>query len=91
MFHLIESNDFGDWLVGAISETSAQSRSANFQEALHARLRLEALKTAKKVLLEYLLIQQSMLDAARAARMARSNGPSAVSATLPGKEQPRVL
>lgn len=67
MSQLIESNEFGDWLMGEIAQTRAQARSANPDLAHTAQRRLEALKTAKKTLLEYLTLQQEMLDAASAA------------------------
>jgi predicted DNA-binding protein YlxM (UPF0122 family) len=69
MSKLIESNEFGDWLMAEIAETRALSKSAHFAAALTARARLEALRTAKKSLLEFLKLQQKMFDAASAARL----------------------
>jgi hypothetical protein len=67
MTQLIESNEFGDWLLGEIAQTRAQLRSVNPDLTHKVELRLEALKTAKKTLREYLTLQQDMLEAASAA------------------------
>lgn len=72
MSKLIESSEFGDWLLREISQTDAQSRCVKTQGAVEERLRLQTLKTAKKMLLEYLKIQHSMLAAASVARHSRS-------------------
>jgi hypothetical protein len=67
MSQLIESNEFGDWLVNEIARTRTQAKSAHPDLAHAAAQRLETLKTAKKILLEYLTLQQDMMDAASAA------------------------
>ena len=64
MSQLIESNEFGDWLMGEMAQTRAQLRSVNPDLAQQAERRLENLKTAKKTLREYLLLQQDMLECA---------------------------
>ena len=69
---LIRSNEFGDWLVGEVSRTAVRARSANAECAPAADLRLKALKTAKGVLQEFLILQQAMLDAASEFRNHRS-------------------
>jgi hypothetical protein len=78
MFNLIESSEFGDWLLAEIPKAAAQSRSANVDRALAAGQRREALKVAKKVLLEFLTLQQAMLEAAevRRQRPLRTADPS---------------
>ena len=68
MSELIESSEFGDWLVGEMSRAVVRARSANPERALAAALRQEALRVAKTVLLEFLILQQAMLDAASEAR-----------------------
>jgi hypothetical protein len=66
---LIESSEFGDWLLGEISQTAGMSpKLAEADQARKARLRLETLEVSKKLLLEFLTLQQAMLDAAGAAR-----------------------
>jgi hypothetical protein len=74
MSKLIESNEFGDWLMAEIAETRTLSKSVHFAAAPAARTRLEALKTAKKSLLEFLKLQQKMFDAASAARHTEQDG-----------------
>jgi hypothetical protein len=64
MNNLIRSNEFGDWLVVEISRTRLESKSADSDRARSASLRLESLKIAKRVLLDFLLLQRAMLDAA---------------------------
>jgi hypothetical protein len=68
MSKLIESNEFGDWLIEEIAQTRGQLKSLSSDTALAARLKLGTLKTAKETLLEFLKIQQKMFDAASAAR-----------------------
>ena len=68
MSDLIESNEFGDWLMDEISQTQAKLTYANPERTLAYRLRLEALKTSKEALLEYLTLQQIMLETASAIR-----------------------
>jgi hypothetical protein len=68
MCDLIESSEFGDWLMGEISQTRKQLKSVQQNGGLTDRLRLETLKTAKDTLLEYLTTQQKMLEAASAIR-----------------------
>ena len=68
MAKLIEASEFGDWLLGEISQTGAQSKCVNPERDANPRQRLETLKVAKRMLLEYLTLQQRMLSAARAAR-----------------------
>jgi hypothetical protein len=68
MCDLIESSEFGDWLMGEISQTRKQLKSVKPNGGLTDRLRLETLKIAKKALLEYLTTQQKMLEAASAIR-----------------------
>ncbi len=72
MSKLIESSEFGHWLLGEISQTSAQSKCVPPDREANPRQRLETLKTAKKMLLEYLILQQKMLTSASAARQYRS-------------------
>lgn len=64
MLELIEANEFGDWLLREIRKAEAQQRSANAELARFAASRLETLKAARKLLLEFLVIQQAMLDVA---------------------------
>ena len=71
MSDLIRSSEFGDWLLEEISNTRRQSKSAQPDQVRPASARLESLKVSKQVLLEFLTIQQAMLDAAHAAREAR--------------------
>jgi uncharacterized protein YydD (DUF2326 family) len=71
MSELIESSEFGDWLMGEISTTRRQLKSANAERAHTASQRLESLQVAKQVLLEFLTRQQAMLDAATEARRLR--------------------
>lgn len=68
MTKLIETSEFGDWLLGEISEVGARPASVDADGVPGARQRLETLKTAKKLLIEYLALQQKMLTAASAAR-----------------------
>jgi hypothetical protein len=67
MNKLVRSNEFGEWLVVEISRTRLESKSADSDRARSASRRLESLKIAKRVLLEFLLLQQAMLDAANEA------------------------
>ena len=64
MYDLIRSTEFGDWLTSEISQARLQSKSANLERAHAAILRLEPLKVVRQVLLDFLLIQQAMLDEA---------------------------
>ncbi len=73
MQDLIESNEFGDWLMGEISAARAQPKAANLRQAEAAELRMDALQIAKKILLEFLTLQQAMMDAASEARKQRRN------------------
>ena len=73
MHDLIRSNEFGDWLIVEISSVRLQSKSANLERARAAILRLESLTVAKRVLLEFLLIQQAMFDSASEARGHRAS------------------
>ena len=73
MYDLIRSNEFGDWLVIEISRTRLQSKSADAEQSRVASLRLDSLKVVKHVLLDYLLIQQAMFDAASEAGGHRSS------------------
>ena len=68
MSELIESSEFGDWLMGEISKARRQLKSANADRAHTASQRLESLQVAKQVLLDFLTVQQAMLDAAYEAR-----------------------
>jgi hypothetical protein len=68
MSDLLGSNEFGDWLLAEIAEACAQVKAADSEQSRNASLRCEALKVAKVVLFEFLLIQQQMLNAARAAQ-----------------------
>lgn len=74
MSNLIESSEFGDWLIGEIARAGPQSKSTHSEQSLASGLRLESLKVAKKLLLEFLNLQQTMLSAASAAR--RRNPPT---------------
>jgi hypothetical protein len=81
MSELLKSNECGDWLLAEIAQTRAKSKSADPDVALAARLRLENLQTGKKILLEFLKLQQKMMDAARAARAPRSKAQSSAGYT----------
>jgi hypothetical protein len=62
----IESVEFGDWLIAEISETTNWSKASDAGAAVAASLRLGNLNDAKMVLLEFLTLQQNMLNAASA-------------------------
>jgi LPS sulfotransferase NodH len=68
MCDLIESSEFGDWLMCEISQTLKQLKSTKPERARADQLRLETLKIAKDTLFEYLTMQQKMLEAASAIR-----------------------
>jgi LPS sulfotransferase NodH len=68
MCDLIENSEFGDWLMGEISQTLKQLKSTKPDRARADQLRLETLKIAKDTLLEYLTTQQKMMEAASAVR-----------------------
>lgn len=68
MSDLIESSEFGDWLMGEIAQLQAQLKSAQPDRAHSDRLRLEALKAAKNTLFEFLTLQQRMLESAASIR-----------------------
>jgi hypothetical protein len=72
MNDLIESSEFGDWLMNEMSDTLALTRSGPAEQAVLALQRLKGLKTAKKVLLEFLTLQVAMLETASALRSSRS-------------------
>ncbi len=72
MYDLIRSTEFGDWLTSEISQARLQSKSANLERAHAAILRLESLKVVRQVLLDFLLIQQAMLDEAQEVRVHRT-------------------
>lgn len=78
MSKLMESSEFGDWLMEEIARAGLQSKSAPSAQSLAAGLRLESLKVTRKVLLEFLTVQQKMMDAASAAR--RRNPPTRLQA-----------
>jgi hypothetical protein len=67
MSELLESNEFGDWLLCEVSQMRAQLKSAHPDAAPISQARLETLKAAKTILLEFLTLQQQMFDAASAA------------------------
>jgi hypothetical protein len=77
MNDLIESSEFGDWLIGEMSATSLLLASVNSTQDWSANKRLQTLGTAKEVLLEFLVLQQAMLEAASEARSRRprANAP----------------
>lgn len=68
MENLLESTEFGDWLIMEISVSESQPEFVTPGVPHLACRRLQDLKTARKVLFEFLLIQQQMLDAAHACR-----------------------
>lgn len=68
MENLLESNEFGDWLIVEISASESQPEFVAPGVSRNACRRLQDLKTARKVLFEFLLIQQQMLNAAHACR-----------------------
>jgi hypothetical protein len=70
---LIESSEFGDWLIGEISARSDQTDSALSDRTPPASQQLEELKIAKKVLHEFLSLQRVMLSTASASRETRSS------------------
>jgi Asp/Glu/hydantoin racemase len=74
MSELLESNEFGDWLLCEVSQMRAQLKSAHPDAAPISQARLETLKAAKTILLEFLTLQQQMFDAASAA--CREDHPS---------------
>ena len=67
MSELLESNEFGDWLLCEVSQMRAQLKSAHPDAAPLSQARLETLKAAKTILLEFLTLQQQIFDAAGAA------------------------
>jgi hypothetical protein len=71
MLNLVGANEFGDWLLEEISETTVLSHSADTGLSHLARHRLNTLQVAKGVLLRFLILQQAMLDAASEARAPR--------------------
>jgi hypothetical protein len=73
MVDLIRSSEFGDWLVTEISRIRLQSKSSDVDLAGPAGLRLESLKVTKGVLLDFLTVQQAMLNAASEARAHRAS------------------
>lgn len=73
MSELIRSSEFGDWLLGEISRTRLQSKSAPADRAPAASARLESLQVAKQVLREFLTLQEAMLHAASEAREQRAS------------------
>jgi hypothetical protein len=80
MLDLIGSSEFGDWLLAELSDAAELSNHADAGLSHAARLRLDTLEMAKKVLLEFLLLQQKMMETASEAReMGRlpSHHPSA--------------
>jgi hypothetical protein len=62
MSNLIESSEFGDWLIAEVSKNTNWSKASDFGAG--ASLRLEKLNDAKMVLLEFLTLQQNMLNSA---------------------------
>ncbi len=68
MSDLLRSSEFGDWLFNEIARTRRHSKSAHADQARSASVRLESLKVAKQVLLEFLTLQQAMLNAAHQTR-----------------------
>ena len=72
MSDLLASSEFGDWLLNEIPRTRRQAKSADPECAQAAAVRLESLRVAKRVLLEFLTLQQAMMEAAHAARTSRA-------------------
>jgi hypothetical protein len=68
MSELLKSTECGDWLLAEIAQTRAQLKSKAADAAQATRVRLENLQTTKKILLEFLTLQQKMMDDARTAR-----------------------
>ncbi len=68
MSELIESSEFGDWLMSEITQAGGPPTPANPDAAPTTSARLEALQIAKVILLEFLTLQHAMLNAASAAR-----------------------
>jgi hypothetical protein len=87
MSKLIESNECGDWLMAEISDTRAQLKSAApaAQPALSARLK--DLQTTKKILSEFLTLQQQMLKAARVLRGKRQDSAGLLAMAPPIRTQ----
>ena len=62
---LLESVEFGDWLIHEIAQEKSQARHAGDAAWLAAQqARITALENAKTILLEFLVLQESMLKAA---------------------------
>ena len=68
MAESLRSSEFGNWLVCEISKNRRESKSADADLAQSASSKLETLNVARQVLVDFLKIQQKMLDAASAAR-----------------------
>lgn len=76
MSDLIESSEFGDWLLAEIARTKVQCKSANPDRAMAANVKLASLQLGCEVLKEFLTLQQAMMDAADVARSRPRRKPS---------------
>jgi hypothetical protein len=68
MNNLIASNEFGDWLLAEMAQATGQCTATDAGQSQAARLRLDRLQVTKRALLEFLVMQQAMLDAAEEVR-----------------------
>ena len=64
MLELIGSTEFGDWLLGEHAQATQRARSKDVGLSQAAGLRLDKLEVAKRLLHEFLVLQQAMLGAA---------------------------
>lgn len=64
MLELLGSTEFGDWLLTELSVAARLAKSAEGGLSQAARLRLDKLEATKRLLLEFLVLQQAMLDVA---------------------------
>ena len=61
---LIGSTEFGDWLLAELSDASRRAGSMDAGLSQAAKRRLNKLEVAKKLLLEFMILQQAMLEVA---------------------------
>lgn len=67
----LEDTEFGDWLNRERKRASKQASSKKTAVAAQSALRLQAVDTARTVLMEFLTLQDQMINAATAAQDAK--------------------
>jgi hypothetical protein len=75
MLELLGSVEFGDWLINECEAETERLESTNLAAYKAAKARLAALEQAKQLLLEFLILQERMMEYAKNSGLGSSSGP----------------